>query len=129
MKLLKFLALTLFLSAFSLLWTGVTSALDEWVFVDIESYSNTKLVKHEWWTLNPGDSTLSRLPIGEIGEFEGPDKKVEFQIIDGAIVLFGTNAVKWPKAVEDIAVEGKATFIYFLTQPVGNRTGCRVTNL
>ncbi len=91
-----------------------TAALEEWIHVDLEPYANTKLVDHEWWTLNAGGSTLSLLPIGEVEEFEGPDGKVEFQIIDGAIVVFGTNAAQWPIAVEDIAVEGQTKFIYFL---------------
>ena len=38
---------------------------------------------------------------------------MKFQIIDGAVVLFGTNAQRWPKAVNDIAVEGVAKSIYF----------------
>ena len=113
MKLVKLFMLTTFFCAISLLSVGIADALDEWVHIDIEPYSNTKLVEHQWWTLNPGDSTLSRLPIDEVGEFEGPDGKVEFQIIDGAIVVFGTNAAKWPKAVEDIEVGGKAKFVYF----------------
>lgn len=113
MKLVKLLILAAFFCAVSLFSTGIATALDEWIHVDIEPYSNTKLVKHQWWTLAPGDSTLSRLPIGEVGEFEGPDGKVEFQIIDGAIVVFGTNAARWPKAVEDISIEGQAKFIYF----------------
>ena len=49
-----------------------------------------------------------------MADFEGPDGKVKFQIIDGAIVVFGTNAAQWPKEVEGIVVEGKAKFIYFL---------------
>lgn len=113
MKLVKLFVLTAFCCAVSLFFVGTTVALDEWVHIDIEPYSNTKLVEHQWWTLNPGDSTLSRLPIGEIDEFDGPDGKVEFQIIDGAVVVFGTNAAKWPKAVEDIEVGGKAKFVYF----------------
>lgn len=94
-------------------FAGNTIALQEFVHVDIEPYSNTKLVGHEWWTLNPGDNTYSLLPIGEIGEFEGPDKKVKFKIIDGGIVLFGTNGANWPKAVNDIEVGGVAKAIYF----------------
>ena len=113
MKLVKFFILIALLCAVSLCSVGTATALEEWIHVDIEPYANTKLVKHEWWTKNAGDSTLSRLPIGEVDEFEGPDGKVEFQIIDGAIVLFGTNAAIWPKAVEDIVVGGKAKFIYF----------------
>ena len=114
MKLVKLSVLITLFCVICLFMTGIATALDEWVFVDIEPNANTKLVKHEWWTLAPGDSTFSLLPIGEVGEFEGPDGKVEFQIIDGAIVVFGTNAAQWPVAVEDIVVEGKAKFIYFL---------------
>lgn len=91
------------------------SLSEEWVFVDIEPKANSKLVGHEWWTGNKGDSTLSRLPMGQIAEFEGPgNKKVKFKIIDGALVLFGTNAAKWPKEIKGIAVGAKAKFIYFL---------------
>ena len=89
------------------------NAAEEFIPVDLEPYSNTKLVGHQWWTLNKGDNTYSLLPIGEFAEFEGPDKKVKFQIIDGGVVLFGTNAQRWPKAVEDIAVGGVAKAIYF----------------
>lgn len=92
---------------------SLSYALEEFVPIDIEPYSNTKLVAHQWWTLNAGENTYELLPIGEVGEFEGPDKKVKFQIIDGGIVLFGTNAQRWPKAVNDIVVEGVAKSIYF----------------
>ena len=87
---------------------------DDWIFVDLEPKSNTKLIGHEWLTKARGDSTLSRLPIGEVADFEGPDGKVKFKIMDGAIVVFGTHARQWPKEVEGIVVEGKAKFIYFL---------------
>ena len=113
MKLVKVFVLIALFCAVSLFSAGIATALDEWVHIDLEDVVNTKLVDHQWWTLNPGDSTLSRLPIDEVGEFEGPDGKVEFQIIDGAIVLFGTNAAKWPKAVNDIVIGGKAKFVYF----------------
>ena len=115
MKLVKLSVLIALVCAVSLFSVGTAAAaLDEFIFVDLEEKSNTKLVDHQWWTLAKGDSTLSRLPIGEEADFEGPDGKVKFQIIDGAIVVFGTNAAQWPKAVEGIVVEGKAKFIYFL---------------
>ena len=86
----------------------------DWIFVDLEPRSNTNLVGHEWWSKARRDSTLSRLPINREADFEGPDGKVKFKIIDGAIVVFGTHARQWPKEVEGIVVEGKAKFIYFL---------------
>ena len=113
---MKFVKLLLFTAVF---WTVMlfsvaqTHAFEEFVPIDLEPYSNTKLVGHQWWTLDEGDNTYSLLPIGEFAEFEGPDKKVKFQIIDGGIVLFGTNAQRWPKAVNDIKVEGVAKAIYF----------------
>ena len=79
MKLVKWFILIALLCVVSLLTTGIATALDEWVHVDLEPFVNSKLVKHQWWTKQPGDSTLSRLPIGEVDEFEGPDGKVEFQ--------------------------------------------------
>ena len=87
---------------------------DDWIFVDLEPKSNTKLIGHDWATEAPRDTTLSRLPVGKVADFEGPDGKVKFKIIDGAIVVFGTNARQWPKEVEGIVVEAKAKFIYFL---------------
>ena len=113
MKLVNLLLLIAVLCTITLFSVDQTQALEEFVYIDIEPYSNTKLVGHEWWTLNPGDNTYSLLPIGKIGEFEGPDKKVKFKIIDGGIVLFGTNADRWPKAVNDITVGGVAKAIYF----------------
>jgi hypothetical protein len=113
MKLVKLFPLIAVFCVVTLFGAGQTLALQEFVPIDLEPYSNTKLVGHEWWTLNAGDNTYSLLPIGEVAEFEGPDKKVKFKIIDGGIVLFGTNAQKWPKAVNDIAVEGVAKSIYF----------------
>ena len=60
MKLAKLFMLTAFFCAVSLFSVGIANALDEWVFVDIEPYANTKLVDHEWWTLNAGrQHTLS----------------------------------------------------------------------
>ena len=114
MRLVKLSLLIALFCAISLFSVETDAALEDWIYVDLEPFSNTKLVKHEWWTLNPGDSTLSRLPIGKVDDFEGPDGKVKFKIIDGAIVVFGTNAAKWPKAVEDIVVAGQAKFVYFL---------------
>ena len=86
----------------------------DWIFVDLEPQSNTKLIGRHWLRKPPGDSTFSRLPIGKVADFEGPDGKVKFKIIDGAIVVFGTNARQWPKEVGGIVVGGKAKFIYFL---------------
>ena len=87
---------------------------DDWIFVDLESKSNTKLIGNDWATDAPGDTTLSRLPVGKVADFEGPDGKAKFKIIDGAIVVFGTKARQRPKKVEGIVVEAKAKFIYFL---------------
>ena len=112
MKVVKLFLITV-LTLISLFSVGQAFALEEFIPVDLEPYSNTKLVGHQWWTLNAGDNTYSLLPIGKFAEFEGPDKKVKFQIIDGGVVLFGTNAQRWPKAVNDIAVEGVAKSIYF----------------
>lgn len=114
MKLVKLSLLIALFCAISLFSAEVATALDDWIFVDLKEKSNTFLVKHQWWTKTPGDSTLSLLPIDKVADFEGPDGKVKFQIIDGAIVVFGTNAAQWPKEVEGIVVEGKAKFIYFL---------------
>ena len=50
MKLVKWFTLIALLCAVSLFTTGIAAALDEWIHVDIEPYSNTKLVKHQWWT-------------------------------------------------------------------------------
>lgn len=47
MKLAKLLMLTAALYAVSLFAAGFAEALEEWMFVDIEPYANTKLVKHE----------------------------------------------------------------------------------
>ena len=95
MKLVNLLLLIAVLCTITLFSVDQTQALEEFVYIDIEPYSNTKLVGHKWWTLEPGDNTYSLLPIGKVGEFEGPDKKVKFKIIDGGIVLFGaTNGEK-----------------------------------
>ena len=113
MKLVKLFLIIAVLCAVTLFCARQTLALEEFVPIDLEPYSNTKLVGHQWWTLNEGDNTYALLPIGEVAEFEGPDKKVKFKIIDGGIVLFGTNAQRWPKAVNDITVSGVAKSIYF----------------
>ena len=87
----------------------------DWIFVDLEPKSNTKLIGQRWYAKAQGDTTLSRLPIGSVADFEGPDGKVKFKIIDGAIVVFGTNGAReLPRKVEGIVVEGMAKFIYFL---------------
>ncbi|MDE0636284.1 MAG: hypothetical protein OXI43_10605 [Candidatus Poribacteria bacterium] len=89
MKLDKLFLIIALLCAVTLLYVGQTFALEEFVPIDLEPYANTKFVGHQWWTLAAGDNTYSLLPIGEVAEFEGPDKKVKFKIIDGGIVLFG----------------------------------------
>jgi hypothetical protein len=86
----------------------------EWAFVDLQPKANSALVGFEWWTGNPGDSTLSRLPIGKEANFEGPQESVPFLVGKKAIVLNGTNAAKWPKEITGIVVGGKAKAIYFL---------------
>ena len=48
MKLVKLFMLAAFCCAVSLFSVGIAAALDEWVHVDIEPYSNTKLVEHQW---------------------------------------------------------------------------------
>lgn len=99
-----------------LVWSLVVPGIRAvpWAFVDLQPNANSTLVGFEWWTGNPGDSTLSRLPIGKEAEFEGPDGRVRFLVGPKAIVLNGTNAPKWPKEVKGIAVGGKAKAIYFL---------------
>ena len=113
MKLAKLFLLICVISCIIVYPASQSYAVDEFVPIDIEPYANTKFLNHEWWTLNAGDNTYALLPIGEFAEFEGPDRMVKFQIIDGGIVLFGTNANRWPKAVNDITVDGVAKSIYF----------------
>ena len=103
----------------TLIWPALTLAITlnahaaEWVFVDFQEQSTTEL-DIEWWTGNAGDSTYSRLPIGETADFEGPDGVVPFHIEVGAIALHGTNAAQFPPEVTDIPVGGTAKFLYFL---------------
>ncbi len=85
----------------------------EWAHVDIQEHATTEL-DIEWWTGNAGDSTYSRLPIGETADFIGPDGPVPFHIEVGAVALNGTNAAQFPLEVTGIPVEGKAKFLYFL---------------
>lgn len=113
MKLDKLFLIIALLCAVTLLYVEQTFALEEFVPIDLEPYANTKFVGHQWWTLAAGDNTYSLLPIGEVAEFEGPDKKVKFKIIDGGIVLFGNPRQEWPKAVNGITVGGVAKSIYF----------------
>ncbi|RKY05252.1 hypothetical protein DRP77_01520 [Candidatus Poribacteria bacterium] len=90
-------------------------AAKDWEFVDIQPYATSKVDGDvQWWTGDPGGSILRELPIGQVAEMEGPDGKVPYKIEEGCIVLFGTNAPKWPKEVKGIKVNAKARFIYFL---------------
>ena len=50
MKLVKLSILIALVCAVSLFTTGTAAALDEFIFVDLEEKSNTKLVDHQWWT-------------------------------------------------------------------------------
>ena len=83
--------------SFALVPTGLTA--EEWVFVDLKPKANSRL-DQQWWTGEKAASTLSFLPIGKTEDFTGPnDKKVKFKIEKECVVVFGTNAAKWPKKI------------------------------
>ena len=89
---LAFLIITI---SFVLGPTGLIA--EEWVFVDLKPKANSRL-DQQWWTGEKAASTLSFLPIGKTEDFAGPnDKKVKFKIEKECVVVFGTNAAKWPK--------------------------------
>ena len=101
--------------SFALVPTGLTA--EEWVFVDLKPKANSRL-DQQWWTGEKAASTLSFLPIGKTEDFAGPnDKKVKFKIEKECVVVFGTNAAKWPKKIAGIKTDPKVqkvSFVYFL---------------
>ena len=88
--------------SFALVPTGLTA--EEWVSVDLKPKANSRL-DQQWWTGEKAASTLSFLPIGKTEDFTGPnDKKVKFKIEKECVVVFGTNAAKWPKKIAGFGV-------------------------
>ncbi|HIB88871.1 TPA: hypothetical protein EYO57_17020 [Candidatus Poribacteria bacterium] len=101
--------------SFILVSAGLTA--EEWVFVDLKPKANSRL-DQQWWTGEKAASTLSFLPIGKTEDFAGPDDKdVKFKIEKECVVVFGTNAAKWPKKITGIKTDPKVqkvSFVYFL---------------
>ena len=90
---------------------------EEWAFIDLKPYANSKIVDTQWWTGNAGASDLEELlEIAKDGhEFEGPgDEMVQFKVEDANLRIFGTNAAANPKEIEGIKVEMAAETVYFL---------------
>ena len=76
---------------------------EEWAFIDLKPYANSKIVDTEWWTGNAGASDLEELlEIAKDGhEFEGPGgEPVQFKVEDANLRIFGTNAAANPKEIE-----------------------------
>jgi len=87
------------------------------VFVDLKPYANSKILKTNWWTGQPGNSDLEEaLAIAKNGhEFEGlPEGKVPFKIEDAVLTVYGTNSVAMPKKIEGIKIGAVAKVVYFL---------------
>jgi len=87
------------------------------VFVDLKPYANSKIMKTNWWTGQPGNTDLEEaLDIAKDGhEFEGPDgEMVPFKIEDAVLTIYGTNSAANPKKIEGIKIGIAAKVIYFL---------------
>jgi len=96
----------------------VTSTFsEEWVFVDLKPYANSKITDTQWWTGQPGATDLDEiLELAQNGhEFEGPGgDTVPFKVEDANLCIYGTNAAQNPEKIEGIKIEAKVQTIYFL---------------
>ncbi|HIA65493.1 TPA: hypothetical protein EYN98_05415 [Candidatus Poribacteria bacterium] len=114
------LAFLITVFSFALVFNGLTT--EEWGFVDLKSKANLRL-DQQWWTGEKAASTLSFLPAGKTENFAEPDdKKVKFEIEKECVVVFGTNAAKWPKKVDGIKTDPKyrqSALSVFFTPPSG----------
>ena len=90
---------------------------EEFAFVDLKPYVNSKIINTQWWTGNAGSSDLEELvdKAKDGAEFElAWGEKVPFKVIDGNIRLYGTNSAGNPKDVKGIKVKAGAKSIYFV---------------
>ena len=90
---------------------------EQFAFVDLKPYANSKIINNQWWTGNAGASDLEELvdKAKDGAEFELPwGEKVPFKVIDANIRIFGTNAAANPKEVTGIKVKAGAKSIYFV---------------
>ncbi|MBD3183463.1 hypothetical protein GF312_14285 [Candidatus Poribacteria bacterium] len=90
---------------------------EDFVFVDLEPYANSKILDTNWWTGDPGNTDMEELlEIAQDGHvFEGPGgDEVPFKIVDAVINVFGTNAANNPEKVEGIQIGMAAESVYFV---------------
>jgi hypothetical protein len=90
---------------------------EQFAFVDLKPYANSKILKTNWWTGQAGNTDLEEaLDIAKNGhEFEGlGDVKVPFKIEDAVLTVYGSNSAGNPKKIEGIKIGKASKAIYFL---------------
>ena len=111
----KLYGFIVFIFLYSFLLTTVIAG--GFVFIDLKPYANSKIMKTNWWTGQPGNTDLEEaLEIAKNGhEFEGLDgEMVPFKIEDALLCVYGTNSAANPKEIKGIKIGMKAERIYFL---------------
>jgi len=96
---------------------AIPTFCEDFVFIDLEPYANSKITDTQWWTGDAGNSDLEELlEIAQDGhEFEGPGgDMVPFKVVDANLCIYGTSAGANPESIEGIAIGMAAEIIYFL---------------
>lgn len=90
---------------------------DDFAFIDLKPYANSKIIDTQWWTGTAGSSDLEELvEIAQDGhEFEGPGgEMVSFKVEDANLCIYGTNSAQNPISIEDIKVGMQAEAVFFV---------------
>lgn len=106
----------LFVISMLMIWLNCAFG-EDFIFVDLEPYANSKILDTNWWTGEAGNTDMEELlEIAQDGHtFVGPgDEEVPFKIVDAVLNIFGTNAANNPEKIEGIEIGMAAESIYFV---------------
>lgn len=90
---------------------------EDFIYVDLKPYANSKILKTNWWTGVAGNTDLEEaLDIAKNGhKFKLADgSTVPFKIEDAVLTVYGTNSAAMPKRIDGIKIGATAKAIYFL---------------
>jgi hypothetical protein len=117
---MKYRILVCMLSSFVLLVASIPAvfAAEDFVFVDLKPYANSRILDTQWWTTNPGTSDMEELlELAKDGhQFDdGPGgEPVQFKVEDAVLCIYGSNSAANPEKIEDIKIGMTAEIVYFL---------------
>ncbi len=97
--------------------TTTITFCEDFIYIDLKPYANSKIMKTNWWTGVAGNTDLEEaLDIAKNGhKFKLADgSTVAFKIEDAVLTVYGTNSAAMPKRIDGIKIGATAKAIYFL---------------